>query len=56
MEGLLLDPVYSGKAMRCMLNLIENNKLADFKNLLFIHTGGTPALFAYRNDFQNLSD
>ncbi len=55
-EGLLLDPVYSGKAMRCMLNLIENNKLADFKNLLFIHTGGTPALFAYRNDFQILPD
>ncbi len=55
-EGLLLDPVYSGKAMRCMLNLIENNDLADYRNPLFIHTGGTPAVFAYRNDFQNLPD
>lgn len=55
-EGLLLDPVYSGKAMRCMLNLIENNDLADYRNLLFIHTGGTPAVFAYRNDLQNPPD
>jgi len=52
-EGLLLDPVYSGKAMRCMLTLIENNDLTDYRNPLFIHTGGTPAVFAYRNDFQN---
>ncbi len=55
-EGLLLDPVYSGKAMRCMLNLIENNELADYRNPLFIHTGGAPAVFAYRHDFQELSD
>ena len=55
-EGLLLDPVYSGKAMRCMLGLIENNALADYSNPLFIHTGGAPAVFAYRNDFQNLPD
>ena len=55
-EGLLLDPVYSGKAMRCMFNLIENNDLTDYRNLLFIHTGGTPAVFAYRTDLQNLPD
>ena len=39
-----------------MLNLIENNDLTDYRNLLFIHTGGTPAVFAYRNELQNLSD
>ncbi len=55
-EGLLLDPVYSGKAMRCMLDLIANNALTGYRNLLFIHTGGTPAIFAYRNDFQSLPD
>ncbi len=53
-EGLLLDPVYSGKAMRCMLHLIENNSLTDYRNPLFIHTGGAPAVFAYRHDFQDL--
>ena len=46
LEGLLLDPVYTGKAMAGALALANAKKLAGRK-VLFWHTGGTPALFAY---------
>jgi L-cysteate sulfo-lyase len=48
LEGLLLDPVYSGKGMAGMISLASEGLLASARNILFIHTGGTPALFAYR--------
>jgi len=44
-EGLILDPVYSGKAMASFLTRV--GKGGRDATLLFIHTGGTPALFAY---------
>jgi D-cysteine desulfhydrase family pyridoxal phosphate-dependent enzyme len=44
-EGLILDPVYSGKAMASFLNRTRDH--GPEANLVFIHTGGTPALFAY---------
>ena len=47
-EGLILDPVYSGKAMAGFLMRTEAN--SDGRTLLFLHTGGTPALFAYGNE------
>jgi len=47
-EGILLDPVYSGKAMAGLLDLIRRGHFEPTQNVLFIHTGGTPALFAYR--------
>ena len=50
LEGLLLDPVYSGKGMAGMLDLAGKGFFADAANILFIHTGGSPALFAYRNE------
>ncbi|PHM74969.1 D-cysteine desulfhydrase [Xenorhabdus kozodoii] len=46
-EGILLDPVYSGKAMAGLIDNIRNNTLESQKPLLFVHTGGAPALFAY---------
>ena len=47
-EGLLLDPVYTGKAMAGLLTLIRENYFkADVGNLLFWHTGGSVALHAY---------
>lgn len=45
-EGLLLDPVYTAKAMDGLLDGIALTRFADGP-LLFLHTGGTPALFAY---------
>ena len=47
-EGLLLDPVYTGKAMAGMLDLIAGGELGPEDTVVFIHTGGTPALFPYR--------
>jgi 1-aminocyclopropane-1-carboxylate deaminase/D-cysteine desulfhydrase-like pyridoxal-dependent ACC family enzyme len=44
-EGLILDPVYTGKAMASFLQSAAESAAGG--NLLFIHTGGTPALFAY---------
>jgi len=46
-EGLLLDPVYTGKAMAGMLDLIATGALGELRDPVFLHTGGTPALFAY---------
>ncbi len=50
-EGILLDPVYSGKAMAGLIDLIKKGVLKRGQNVCFIHTGGTPALFAYRDSF-----
>nr|WP_314984225.1 D-cysteine desulfhydrase [uncultured Pantoea sp.] len=47
LEGILLDPVYTGKAMAGLLDGISQNRFGREGPLLFIHTGGAPALFAY---------
>jgi L-cysteate sulfo-lyase len=47
LEGLLVDPVYTGKALAGLIHLIRKGEVANNKRLLFIHTGGTPALFGY---------
>ncbi len=50
-EGLMLDPTYSGKAMAGFIARAEFFKAASpTGTLLFIHTGGTPAIFAYEKD------
>jgi D-cysteine desulfhydrase len=47
-EGLLLDPVYTGKAMAGLIALVREDYFkADVRNLLFWHTGGSVALHAY---------
>jgi D-cysteine desulfhydrase family pyridoxal phosphate-dependent enzyme len=46
-EGILLDPVYTGKAFAGMLDLIERGELGSNEPILFLHTGGLPALFAF---------
>jgi 1-aminocyclopropane-1-carboxylate deaminase/D-cysteine desulfhydrase-like pyridoxal-dependent ACC family enzyme len=45
-EGILLDPVYTGKAFGGMLDLIEKGGLGSNEPVIFLHTGGLPALFA----------
>lgn len=47
LEGILLDPVYTGKAMAGLLDGIAQNRFRREGPLLFVHTGGAPALFAY---------
>lgn len=46
-EGLLVDPVYTGRAMAGLIGLIHNGEFKRDQQVLFWHTGGTPALFAY---------
>ena len=53
-EGLLLDPVYTGKAMAGLVDLVEKGKFGADDNVVFLHTGGSPALFAYRSIFDGL--
>ena len=45
-EGILVDPVYSGKALAGFFQLLEEGYFADDENILFVHTGGAGALFA----------
>jgi D-cysteine desulfhydrase family pyridoxal phosphate-dependent enzyme len=46
-EGLLLDPVYTAKAAAAMIHDIRSGTVAKDETIIFVHTGGTPALFAY---------
>jgi D-cysteine desulfhydrase family pyridoxal phosphate-dependent enzyme len=45
-EGIILDPVYTGKALAGLLDLIRNGRFSDEEILIFLHTGGLPALWA----------
>ncbi|PWH13122.1 MAG: D-cysteine desulfhydrase family protein [Ardenticatenia bacterium] len=47
LEGLLLDPVYTGRAMGGLIDLIHRRVIGPKETVLFWHTGGMPALFAY---------
>jgi len=49
-EGVLLDPVYTGKAMAGLIDMIQHRHFRKEDNVVFIHTGGTPALFPYREE------
>ncbi|MFC7404594.1 D-cysteine desulfhydrase [Georgenia alba] len=46
-EGILLDPVYTGKAAAGLVGMIRQGELAAGEKVLFVHTGGAPALYAY---------
>ena len=48
-EGLLFDPVYSGKGLAGMIDLIKKDQLKKDENIVFIHTGGSAGLFAYHD-------
>jgi L-cysteate sulfo-lyase len=52
LEGLLFDPVYSGKALAGMIDLIGKGRFADTENIVFIHTGGVAGVFAYVDRLQ----
>lgn len=45
-EGVLLDPIYTGKAMVVLLEMIKRKEFTKKENIVFIHSGGTPSLFA----------
>ena len=49
-EGLILDPVYTGKAMAGLMAHIREGQLVRHQNVVFWHTGGTPGIFAYSEE------
>lgn len=51
LEGLLFDPVYSGKGLAGLIDLVRRGEVSGRKNIVFLHTGGSAALFGYPNLF-----
>jgi len=51
LEGVLLDPVYAGKGMAGLIDLVRKGFFAADANVVFLHTGGAAALFGYRRVF-----
>jgi 1-aminocyclopropane-1-carboxylate deaminase/D-cysteine desulfhydrase-like pyridoxal-dependent ACC family enzyme len=50
-EGILLDPVYTAKAMACLIDHARRDTLDPSASVVFLHTGGVPALFAHAGLF-----
>ena len=50
-EGLLFDPVYSGKGLDGLIDLVRSGHFAGMDNVVFLHTGGSAALFGYPETF-----
>jgi L-cysteate sulfo-lyase len=55
-EGILLDPVYTSKAFAGLIDWCRTGRLDERSRVLFLHTGGTPALFAYERELTDLED
>ena len=52
LEGVLLDPVYSGKAMAGLIDLIRKGEFRKGETVVFLHTGGAVGLFGYTGVFE----
>jgi len=50
LEGILMDPVYTGKAMAGLIDLIRKGYFNPEENILYVHTGGSPALYVYMKE------
>ena len=53
-EGIVLDPVYTGKAFAGLVGLVRAGHFQASDNVVFLHTGGIPELFVYRSAFDDL--
>jgi D-cysteine desulfhydrase family pyridoxal phosphate-dependent enzyme len=51
-EGILLDPVYTAKAMAALIGDVRAGQISSGETIMFLHTGGVPALFAHAGSFQ----
>ena len=51
LEAIILDPVYSGKALAGLIGLINEGKFSKNDTVILVHTGGMPAVFAYADVF-----
>jgi D-cysteine desulfhydrase family pyridoxal phosphate-dependent enzyme len=55
-EGIFLDPVYTGKAMTGLIDLVKKGYFTKNDTVVFLHTGGTPALFAYKAPIKSMAE
>jgi 1-aminocyclopropane-1-carboxylate deaminase/D-cysteine desulfhydrase-like pyridoxal-dependent ACC family enzyme len=55
-EGVLLDPSYTGKAMAALIAHLRAGRYRSDQSVVFVHTGGAPALFAYRDELVQMID
>ena len=53
LEGILLDPVYSAKGMAGLIGRVRAGMYKPTDNILFLHTGGSAALFAYESELMD---
>lgn len=49
-EGIIIDPVYTGRAFGGLIKMIESKEFSNTDNVMFLHTGGGPAIFSYASD------
>jgi 1-aminocyclopropane-1-carboxylate deaminase/D-cysteine desulfhydrase-like pyridoxal-dependent ACC family enzyme len=54
-DALLLDPVYTSKAMAGLIDAVRTGELTKDDTVIFVHTGGLPAVFAYRDAILEMS-
>ena len=52
-EGVLLDPVYTGKAAAGLIALVRSGEIARDETVLFLHTGGSPVIYANQAILRN---
>ena len=53
-EGLFIDPVYTAPALASLINMVKQKKFRKRDNILFLHSGGSVALFAYMDPIQSI--
>ena len=56
LEGILMDPVYTGKAMAGLIDLVRKGIFKEGQNILFVHTGGSPVLHVYTEEILGAGD
>jgi D-cysteine desulfhydrase family pyridoxal phosphate-dependent enzyme len=55
LEGILLDPIYTGKAMAGIIDLVQKKTIDPDITTIFLHTGGLPILFSFESEFNELA-
>lgn len=55
-EGVLLDPTYTAKSMAGLIHMVREGHFAQNQNIVFLHTGGSPALFGYPEVLPKISN
>ena len=50
LEGMIVDPVYTAKSLAGAIGLYRQGVFSNAQNILYLHTGGMPAIFAYENE------